>query len=391
MDNASKEYEAFKVLEHWQPAKKILSAEELANAYDKLFPLFLFLYNKTKELYQNLPPRKNGEVAFIHPTNLVLELRKAKINDIMTLSAGLAHDFVEEKVDLYMTENKLEENGEGIKILDQQELVFFKELEEELKEFCNQNGIQVSVAEEIIKIVRLLTRHKRHFYYKSISQIFNCKDDNIKEKAIQIKLADRAHNILCIECFNEEQRIFQAFKNLFILNNTKHYLLEKYGQGVFDCKPYSATERLFNKCSKATYDAFFTICQLSGDKGIRELKSMIQLAFKKFVFEKMGLRGVTDLDSSENHPIRLFQNIIRKYDARLHHEREKFDFMKESEYQYCKRFFSDYNLSPEKLKAIIDYKDAYALKEAVAQILYQHQTIIAKFLCSDLTRKGRID
>ena len=63
-------------------------------------------------------------------------------------------------------------------------------------------------------------------------------------------------------------------------------------------------------------------------KGIGETKSMIQLAFKKFALEKAGMWEVTTVDEQETHLMRLFQGVVRKYDARLHHEWERFEALK---------------------------------------------------------------
>ncbi|MEK6901282.1 MAG: hypothetical protein AABX37_02995, partial [Nanoarchaeota archaeon] len=266
----------------------------------------------------------------------------------------------------------------------------FAFLEQDLLQFCQQKKINPSVVQEIIAVTQLLTKHKRHFYYAYLSKIFTCKEENIKEQAIQIKLADRTHNILSIECFNEEDRLYQCFKNFFILNNSKKFLLDKYGSDVFVKEEINATERLFNKCAKATYDAFLTICHLTEKKGIGDVRSMIQLAFKKFAYEKAGLGSVTNVDWKERHPLWLFQGIIRKYDARLHRELKPFQQQKEKEMKYCAVFFADYHFTKEQLQAVLDYKDAYALKEATARILYLPNYYITRFLCSDLTEEGRI-
>ena len=64
--------------------------------------------------------------------------------------------------------------------------------------------------------------------------------------------------------------------------------------------------------------------------------------------------------------MRLFQGIVRKYDARLHHEWEKFESMKEAEYDYCRKFLQILNLLKKQIMALVDYKDAYSLKEVIA-------------------------
>ena len=387
----SQEYKQFKFLEHWKAEREIVSASQLVDSKDPLFPLFELIYDKTRELYAQMPTRKNGEDAFIHPVNVVHDLLKAKIHDTVTLCVGMLHDYVEEEVDLYKDRKKIPKNKDGIRILDTYEVQVFKKLDAELRAFCKENKLPVAAVEKIIKVTKLLTRHKRHFYYKYIIGIFQCKDDTIKEMAIRVKLADRTHNILSIECFDEQNRLNQCFKNYFLLNNSKKFLLDKYGPDIFSKDNFSSTERLFNKCAKATYDAYVTILHLCHAKGIGNVKSMIQLAFKKFAFEQRGLAKVTELDSKEIHPFRLFQGVVRKYDARLHRELDKYEDLKNDEFSYLERFFSDFKYNEEQIQAIIDYKDAYAFKESLGRVLYQRNYFVSRFLWGELTQKGRIN
>jgi hypothetical protein len=361
---------------------------------NKLFPLFSYIYDKAKELYMHLPLRRNGEHPFIHPINTVINLKRAKIDDGVTLCAGLFHDFFEESVDLYKTKKKLKEDRKGIKILDKYEQKVAKQFEEELTAFCKAKDIEGSAPKKIIAITRLLTRHKRDFYYRSIACIFNEQDNDLKEKAIQIKLADRTHNILCIEVFNEQERIYQCLKNIFIINNAKKYLLDTHGKEVITYKkfPYkivlNSTERLLNKCCKATYDAFLTICK--SEIMIQEVRSMLQLAFKKYAFEVQALGEVTKSNKKIIHPMRLYYGVMRKYDHRLHHEWKKFDKIQEEEIDYCKKLFSHLKLNKSQIKSIVDYKDAFSLKEIVGRLLYQPDYLTKGFLVSQLSWRGRI-
>lgn len=377
----SQEHKMFKYLQHWQREDNL---PKLKASFSNIGPLFSYLLTKTEQLYLQLPKRKDGHPSFIHPLNVVLALRDANISDEITLSVGLLHDYVEEVVDLCRNKRHLGEDGRDIELLDQHEKAVFKELGRDLLQHADENEIKV-----IIDALRLLTRHKRDFYYRSISNIFNYSDGPVKEIAIRVKLADRMHNILSIACFNEEIRHYQCFKNLFILNNTKKYLLEN-PRRISTTKDFPPTQLLFKRCAKATYDAYLTLCQLAAAKDIKNIQSMIQLAFKKFALEKAGVWEVTAIDAKETHLMSLYQGIVRKYDARLHHERKKFEAMKEAEYNYCRRFFVDFNFNEEQIKAIIDYKDAYALKEVVSYLLYLPDYVVHKFLSSELTNDARI-
>jgi len=380
----------FRVLEHWKPEKKILSPEALVSSSECLFPLFLHVYLITRDLYQTMPLRKNGESSFIHPLNVVVLLRKAKVDDVLTLCAGMLHDYVEEKVDLYREAHQ-KTSPLDIASLDAYEEVVFQELQQNLKTCCLKHDFEQQSALTIIKTLHLLTRHKREFYYASIANIYLCDDPEIKEKAIIVKLADRIHNILCIDNFTEQERIYQCFKNLFILNNTKQYLQGKFGvYNRIELKPFPPIEKLFNKCCKATYDAFLTICSHCSRKGIGDIVSMLQLAFRKYQFCYKGISEVTVLNPLETHPLRLFQGVVLKYDARLHREQEKFLSLQKNEIEYCTSFFGSCQFRPDLIQSIVDYKDAYSLKEVVASLLYDPVYIMGGFLVSDLSHDGRI-
>ncbi|MDP3698504.1 MAG: hypothetical protein Q8R47_02870 [Nanoarchaeota archaeon] len=379
--NQTSEYQAFKYLQHW---KKEDDLQKLQDSFSDISPLFSYLFQKAVLLYGQLPPRKDGASSFIHPLNVVLALKDAKITDEITLCVGLMHDYVEEIVDVYRDEHDLDEDGKDIELLDKYESEVFAAFEQELL-----GHTDAAAAKTIIATLRLLTRHKRDFYYRSISTIFQHEEERIKEIAIQVKLADRTHNILSIECFSEEKRNYQCFKNLFILNNTKKYLLEVPSRISYS-RDIPSTQLLFKRCAKATYDAYQMLCYLSMKKGIGQTKSMMQLAFKKFALEKAGMWEVTKVDPGETHLMRLFQGIVRKYDARLHHEWEIFESMKAAEYDYCRKFFADFNFTEEQIKALVDFKDAYALKEVLAYLLYLPDYVVHRFLSSELTEDARI-
>jgi len=381
----SPEYRMYKLLEIWLPLKKVPLNTSLLHTKDKLI---LYLYHKIKQECKHFPKRKNGEDQFIHPLNTLYYLQKAKVDDKVTLAAGLLHDYVEEKVDLYKRQNNITEDSKGVTILDNYELELIAKLEQELQLFCKKNKLPLVLVGRIINIITILTRNKRHLYYRSISKIFNCKNERTKEQAIQIKLADRMHNIQTVSSYDEEGQIYQCFKNLFILNNTKRYLLdlrEKKSK-----KDLFSTEKLFKKCCKATYEAFLDVCHQSRIHNLSWIKTMLHLAFKKFASEYGGLWAVTAVNIDEVHPMRLYQGIIKKYDARLHLEFGRFKKMENSEIDYCRKFFADFNFSEAELRSLIYYKDAYALKEVVARLVYKSKYVISSFGCSELCLRGQI-
>ena len=380
----SPEYKSYQISEIWKPLKKVLPASQLLNKD----PLLLYLYDKIKTQYKEFPLRNDGEDPFLHPLNTFNYLKKAKVDDRITLAAGLLHDYVEEKVDLYKHQKKIVEDDKGIKILDKYELKLLVELENELKEFCKKEKINPSIAKKIISVISILTRNKNHLYYRSISEIFTSSNEKTKERAIQVKLADRTHNIQTLTSYNEENRIYQCFKNLFILNNAKRYLLD--AKDSKKKRDLTSTRKLFIKCCKSTYEAFLGVCHLSLIHKFGRVKSMLHLAFRKYVSEYGGLWAVTKVNKNEASLVRIFQGIVRKYDARLHLEFDRFKKMENYELDFVKKYFADFNFDEKKLKSLIHYKDAYALKEVVARLLYKRPYLIFRFGCSDMCARGNI-
>ncbi len=378
------ESQMFQILRHWTPERNLLKPSQLLNKSDKNYLLFERCYNLVKEQCKKSPRRKNGEPSFIHPLNVVVNLKRSGIHDGLTKTIGLLHDLVEDHVDSYCESKIFGEKCPSF--LQHQELLIYTHLENEIKKYCTSEEIAL-----IKSSLQLLTRKKQESYYQSIAKIFHCKDTKVKETAICVKLADRTHNILCIETFSEKRRIHECFKTLFILNNIKKYLQKKIGKKNISTIPsVSPLSNLFKMCCKATYDAFLRICELSNNKGLSEIRSLLQLSFRKYAHEQGGLWEVTKINTQEVHPVRLFQGVIRKYDHMLMHNFEQFETIEENEKDYCTKFFSTLNLSKQQIQAIIDYKDCYALKEVVAKLLYDQEYVLPGFLTTSLSSSGRI-
>jgi len=234
-----------------------------------------------------------------------------------------------------------------------------------------------------VAILVLLTRFKRHHYYSSLSKLFKFKEKKLRRLAIKIKLADRLHNILSLHNFPKHLRIYQCFKNLFIINSTKEYLISE--RKNLHKKEFEPMIKLFKKCSKATYDALLSIeYDHSLNRKVFEASSILQLAFQKYTHEYNGLNKVTNINAKEKHPIRLFEAIIRKYDFWLHDKKKDFEKSQESERLYCKNFFSKLNLDDKQIDEIINYKDAYTLKELIARLLYDKDYVLKGFTTNKL-------
>ncbi len=382
------EYQSYQEI---KPFEKIDDLDKLMAEIKPHGHLFSYGYKLVREQCLKLPNRKDGSPSFTHPLNVAYALQQAGVTDETTLTAGLMHDYVEEEVDLFKRRNNIREDKRGISRLDRYEGRVLRETEKGLVALCTTKKIPREKADYIIGTLRLVTRHKRDFYYGSISNIFECEDEILRKKGILVKNGDGLDNLSSIKIFNSSDRLFRCFKAVFVLNNTKKYLLEdpgnRFSQPEEDALP---TEWLFKKFAKATYGAFSTVRKMSTEKGIGEVIPLLQLAFKKFTREQKGTKEVTEIDWNETHPVRLYQGVVRKYDARLHHEWKKFGRLQREEQEYCYKFFNDHKFSDEQIDAIIDYKDAYSFSEVVADLLYEPNYIISRFLSSDLTEDAKI-
>ncbi len=377
-------HQVYEQIKLWQPQKTFIPAEGLVPKGDHLFPSFEKAYNLCKRLAGEAPPRKNGEHWFIHPINVANNLKKAGITDPIALAAGLLHDYVEDQVDFYQEKKGIELDAPGLKTLHGYQQECFQQLAADLGAVASPQNVN-----KIVTVVDALTRYKENYYLYSMAGIFEHPRKALKEIAIQVKLADRMHNIQSLSNFTNERRLYECFKNLFVLNNAKQFIFSNYGKKQFFARPAHPTVKLFSQCCKATYEAFLRLCLMQRRKGISEVCTFLQLAFKKYQFEVGGLWNITTFNYKEVHPLRLYHGIVRKYEARLHQEWNKVAAMKEAEFLYCERLFAEYHFTREQIQAIIDYKDAYALKEVVAELLYDEEYIISDFLTSELL-EGRI-
>ena len=372
----------FEILKHWKKITKKQSTKELNDLCEK-HKLFCYFYNITYNLFSQLPKRKDGADSFSHPCNVVELLKNAKINDEVCFCAGIAHDYIEEMVDLYGKINNIKSDTKGKKQLDNYAIKITKELKQNALNQFSKNKKYKQMINDIIAVLILLTRYKRHHYYSSLSKLFKFKEKNLRRLAIKIKLADRLHNILSLHNYPKHLRIYQCFKNLFIINSTKEYLIEE--RKNINSKEFAPLIKLFKKCSKATYDALLSIeYDISLNRKVFEASSILQLAFQKFTYEHNGLRAVTKLNVKEKHPMRLFEAIIRKYDFWLHLDKKEYEKAQELERLYCKHFFKKLNLNDEQINEIINYKDAYTLKEIIARLLYDKNYVLKGFTTNRL-------
>lgn len=372
--------EVFETIELWPRVSRVLSLEELTKGKypEKETQLMGFCYKIAEEANQG-KVRDDKEAAFLHPLNVSHYLVLAQV-DFLTVCAGLWHDLLEEERDTYL--------GKMPGISDSQIL---SRLEVNLKNKLEGQLIYLGFdfsSSKIIDSIWLLTRHKKHRYYKSIAEIFNYLEEEIRERAMEVKLADRIHNIQTIGIYPEEEQIFQCFKNIFILNNTKRYLMEKEEEG----KKNPAIEKLFKKCGKATYERLFRMAQdFLKEPLIFEEAVYLNLALKKYVHEKGGLWQVTDRKLQEGgHPSILYDGIVKKYNHRLHKDQERFEEITRQEFEYCKRTFGRLQLDNKLIWKGMDYKDTITLMEVVGRLIYKEDYYIKGFECSELCSRGRV-
>ena len=371
-----------KETEHWKPSEEI-KIDHLLNYNKQKNDLLVFLYELVDA--EKFPDRKDGRPHLVHPINVATYLQRVRA-DFLDVAAGLLHDCLEDKVDKELV---------NISSLDVGELEhdLTVELEETIRGECQRLGLPSTYPKALIQTTALLTRYKKHKYYRSLGQIFSEENRAIQERAIRVKLADRIHNIQTLSAFDEKEKIYQAFKNFFILNNVKSYLIETGQVTTSDLiltRKKNATEKLFRKCMKATYDAFLSICRDSMRKGIPdEVEDYLQVFYHKYEHQSKKMGKISDWDDKEAHPLKLFDGIILKYDARLHKETAEFERRQQREVKFCKQLFPKFELTPELLEAVVDYKDAYLMKEVIGKF-YDEKYFVRNFGCGKLCTRGKI-
>lgn len=381
----------------WQSCPDPVPGERLVEDMEPRDRAFvLAMYETAASLYASLPRRRNGQAAFAHPTNVALFLVRAH-TQAHVVAAGLLHDVLEDRMDI--------EKGaaaQSPRDLERLELAIRGQLGEAVVRAASRADFPRHIAERVVEVVWTLTRHKADLYYKSISGIFTHADPVIRLAAALVKLADRMHNIQTLENYHEDEQIYQCFKNIFILNNAKQ-LREEMRARLVDPRMAQSLEKLFKKCGKATFQALQRIDRGFGGDGradgqvsvppaasVFDVLTILSLALRKYMLEIKGLWSVTEGRLEPGAPVfHLYHGIVKKYDHRLHHEERAFQRQVKRELAYCRATFADLRLSDDDLHRAIQYKDAIALEEVVASLLYLDRYVIRGFQCSLLCRRNQ--
>ncbi|MBM4394314.1 MAG: HD domain-containing protein [Deltaproteobacteria bacterium] len=342
-------------------------------------------WNLSDSLYSKMPPRKNRDPAFTHPTHVAWFLKQAACQPHV-IAAGLLHDYLEDKLEL--DHGKVRDPA----VLDRLVGGIRAELATAVIDASVRTGFVRYVAERVVQVVWTLTRHKAELYYKSISAVFNNEDESVRLAGALVKLADRMHNIQTIENYPEPDKLYQCFKNIFILNNAKQLraLLGEKTRAP-DQRMVRSLSKLYKKSGKATFQALLRIQhEARACDPVFELVTYLALALKKFTLEVQGLWKVAHPDLGPGAPIyNLYHGIVEKYDHWLHHEMPEYDAHVARELEYCGKTFGSLGLSPADLERAIAFKDAMVLAEVVASLLYFDTYVIRGFECGSLCRRGR--
>ena len=372
-------YEDFMI---WQPKTTPVPAAEILEGMEGPDREFVeAAYAMAEALYLDLPPRKNGEPAFTHPTNVAMFLKHG-LAQPHVVAAGLLHDVLEDRADLDRRSHDPEEMDRLLSGIRAQ-------FATAVVAASDRALFPRDVAERVVEIVWTLTRHKADMYYRSISCIFNHYDTSVTMGAALVKLADRMHNIQTIENYADDEKLYQCFKNLFILNNAKQLRNEVRSRRV-DPRMVATLDRMYKKSGKAAFQALLRIQQTGPNDPIFDVLTYLALALRKFVLEIEGLWKVTHSELKPGAPVwNLYHGIVEKYDHRLHKEDEKYEAHVTNELAYCQATFEPLGLSDGDLRRAIFFKDAMALAEVIGSLLYKDDYVIRGFECGRLCRRGR--
>ncbi|HOI09274.1 MAG TPA: HD domain-containing protein [Myxococcota bacterium] len=366
----------------WPPAVAPVPLEQLVAGMGPEDTRFVTAcYGVAQRLYASMKPRKNGQSAFTHPTNVANYLRLARCQPHV-IAAGLLHDVPEERIDL----DKAAPGEDAHRAEGACRTRFV----EDVLEAAGESLFPRDLAERVVEATWTLTRHKADLYYKSISGLFTHPDLSVRLVAALVKLADRMHNIQTIDNYADSDKLYQCFKNLFILNNAKQLVAEVRARKM-DGRMVASLERLFKKCGKATFQALLRLAHTAHiEDQVFPLVTYLALALRKYTHEHKGLNKVTEEELFPGAAVvNLYHGIVKKYDHKLHHEDAQFDAHKERELAFCRATFASLGLSDDDLLRALSYKDAMALGEVVASLLYREGYVIAGFECSRMCRRGR--
>jgi hypothetical protein len=366
----------------WVPLDHPVSLERLTEGIVGADQRFISMaFRLAEAFYANEGPRKNGEPAFTHPTNVALILKLAAAQPYV-IAAGLLHDLLEDMLD-----REKESTGESGPKVDSACRARFAE---DVIRIAERSMFPRYIAERLVEITWTLTRHKADLYYKSISGVFTHTDPDVRVAAALVKLADRMHNIQTIENYADDEKLYQCFKNLFILNNAKQLVVETRARRA-DSRMVATLEKMFKKNGKATFQAMLCMVHTAHiDDVLFPVVTYLTIALRKFVLEIQGLWKVQDVTLEPGAPVwSLYHGIVRKYDNRLHHEDAEYEAQTESELNYFRSTFASLGLPDDMLRRAIYYKDALALMEVVASLLYREDYVIRGFECSRMCRRGR--
>jgi len=383
--DTSPEHLMFVMTDFPHPVDQVLESKDLLDAPDEV-GLFTFLYDKTEKAYDRFPTRRDGSDPFLHPLNVAYFLKEAKAG-YLARCEGIAHDYIEESVDVYRDEQHIDD----VAALDKYETDLRDRLEAEIQGLLKPEDQRLGA--QFIEALGLLTRHKRERYYRSIGSIFNYTEDpEVQEAAVLCKLADRVHAACTLSTFDERERMYQCYKNLFILNNAKLYLRQRgkiTGKDPIIPSLENSPEKIFRKCGKATYLAMMEIYEESGATLPIDIKARIRLSFDKYDYSAHGLAGVTPSNPEEKQLLKCFDGIVEMYDARLHGDKGRFEQMRKEEREFLQKFFWGRKLSAGKIERIIDYKDASTLMNVIGRLLYDHDYVLGEFQCSKMCKRGQ--
>ncbi|HPC92055.1 MAG TPA: HD domain-containing protein [Myxococcota bacterium] len=365
--------EQYKPFEIWHARPEPVTLEELLTGIEDPTDIGLItgVYQLAQELYSRMKRRKNGQQAFVHPTNVARFLKLAGCKPYV-IAIGLLHDVPEERTDHFFNEYQElhPDASDPIRM----------HFSQEISDLCYEVDVRPAEARLIVGATDALTRKRSDNYYESINDVFNNADRQVAYIAAMVKMADRMHNILTIDNYEATDKIYQCYKNLSILNSAKVMVTGM----TWDARAREAADSivtLFKKCGKATYRELLRLAHSVNIKDhVFPMVTYLSLAFQKYLYEMDRLVTVTDSQLGPGSPIyELFDGIIFKYDCKLKKATVSLDEVEARELEFCKATFAKLGLTDKELKSAMYYKDATALAGVIGLLLYKQRFVVGGF------------
>lgn len=188
-----------------QPQETSLSP--LSSFSEEEKQILIWGYYNAIQQYRDAAPRKLGGPYFLHPDLVFKKALAAGVTDISTLLTTLYHDVIEEKIATairkgYEPKKRTRKLNKEQVLIKEYRLELSQDISSGIFSLGFATGYAMQMASDVTEVVGLLSRQQHEEYYQSIGRVFAQRQkvapENI-ERAIIVKFCDRLANMEDLE------------------------------------------------------------------------------------------------------------------------------------------------------------------------------------------------